>query len=146
MENTAKKPRGKRGHGCVHRPKHSSNWWIKFSVRGEVFQQTADTESKNEALKFLSKRRGEKLTGMVIDFENVTVAALEDLLTGAWKREERKESTRLWAARCWKRLRPYFGKMRATDSLRSVSIQGYQDRRRAEGAANGTINRELAVL
>src|SRR5260370_35997279 len=118
MENTAKKPRGKRGQGCVYRPKNSRNWWIKFSVRGEVFQQTADTESKNEALKFLSKRRGEKLNGMVIDFQNVTVAALEDLLTGAWKREERKESTRLRAARCWKRLRTSFVKRRATDALR----------------------------
>jgi integrase len=36
--------------------------------------------------------------------------------------------------------------MRATDALRSAAIQGYQDKRRAEGAANGTINRELAVL
>jgi integrase len=146
MDSNGKKSRGKRGQGCVYRPKNSRNWWIKFSVRGQVFQETANTDSKNEALKILSKRKGEESTGMAIDSENVTVAILEEKMTKAWEREERKESTRLWAARCWKRLLPYFSKMRATDALRSAAIQGYQDRRRAQGAANGTINRELAVL
>src|SRR5262245_14792463 len=146
MDSTEKKPRGKRGQGCVYRYKNSRNWWIKFSARGQVFQESANTESKNEALKFLSKRKGEESTGMVIDSENVTVAVLKENLTKAWEREERRESTREWAARCWKKLLPYFGKMRATDALRSAAIQGYQDRRKAEKAANGTINRELAVL
>ena len=146
MDSPEKKRRGKRGQGCIYRPKDSRNWWIKFSVRGQVFQEAANTESKNDALTFLKKRIGEESTGMVIDTENVTVAVLKENLTKAWEREERRESTREWAARCWKKLLPYFGKMRATDALRSAAIQGYQDKRRAEEAANGTINRELAVL
>jgi integrase len=146
MDDKPKKPRGKRGQGCVYRPKNSRNWWIKFSVRGKVYQESADTESKNDALKFLSRRKGEEASGMVVDFENVTVAVLKEKLTKAWEREERMESTRLWAARCWKKLLPHFGKMRATDALLSSSIETYQDQRRSDGAANGTINRELAVL
>jgi len=146
MESSNKKARGKRGQGCVYQQTNSRNWWIKFSVRGQVFQETANTESKNEALRFLSRRKSEESTGMVIDTENVTVAVLKENLTKAWERENRLESTREWAERCWKKLLPHFGKMRATDALRSLSIQGYQDKRLAEGAANGTINRELAVL
>jgi len=35
----------------------------------------------------------------------------------------------------------------ASDGRAAIRFDsGYQDRRRAEGAANGTINRELAVL
>src|SRR5215467_1992471 len=146
MDSPEKKRRGKRGQGCIYRPKDSRNWWIKFSVRGQVFQEAANTESKNDALTFLKKRIGEESTGMVIDTENVTVGVLKENLTKAWEREERLASTREWAARCWNKLLPYFGRMRATDALRSAAIQGYQDKRKAEKAANGTINRELAVL
>jgi integrase len=146
MDSTEKKTRGKRGQGCIYRRKGSRNWWIKFSVRGQTYQEPANTESKKEALNFLKKRVGEESTGMVIDSENVTVSVLKENLTKAWEREGRKESTREWAERCWNRLLPYFGKMRATDALRSAAIQGYQDKRKAEKAANGTINRELAVL
>ena len=36
--------------------------------------------------------------------------------------------------------------MKATDALASAAIMEYQSLRRKQGAANGTINRELAVL
>src|SRR6266850_1922180 len=146
MENTEKKPRGKRGQGCVYRPNNSRFWWVKFSVRGKVFQETSNKESKNEALKFLSKRKDEETSGTAVDCEKVTIAMLKEKMTKTWEREQRKESTREWAAHCWKRLLPYFGTMKAADALLTSSIEGYQDRRKAEGAANGTINRELAAL
>lgn len=115
-------------------PKNSRFWWVKFSVRGKVFQETANTESKNEALKFLSRRKDEEATGKAVDCEKVTVAMLAEKMMDMWKRDERKESTREWAAYCWMHLLPYFGRMKAADALLTASIEAYQDRRKAEGA------------
>jgi len=95
---------------------------------------------------YLNKRKGEETIGMAVDCEKVTVALLAEKMTKTWEREQRKESTREWAGYCWKHLLPHFGTMKAADALLTASIEGYQDRRKAEGAANGTINRELTAL
>lgn len=47
--------------GRIYRPKNSPTYWIEFSARGQVFQEAANTESKDEANDFLSKRMHEKL-------------------------------------------------------------------------------------
>src|SRR5438105_8275149 len=56
MENEEKKPRGKRGQGCLYRVNNSRNWHVKFSVDGRIFQESANTESKREATDFLKAR------------------------------------------------------------------------------------------
>src|SRR6266852_1223998 len=115
MESTEKKPkRGKRGQGCFYLPKNSRNYWIKFSVSGRIYQESADTESKKEAEDFLAKCIAEQRSGKAVDCKKVTVATLADNMIRAWERTEKKESTREWAACCWKHLLPYFGKMKAT--------------------------------
>lgn len=81
-----------------------------------------------------------------MDCKKVTVSTLAENMKKAWEREQKRESTRKWAERCWKHLLPYFGKMKVADALLSASIEGYQDERRSQGAANGTINRELSAL
>jgi integrase len=81
-----------------------------------------------------------------VDCKKVTVQILADSMTKAWELAQKNEATQEWAARCWKRLLPFFGKMKATDALASAAIMEYQSFRRTQGAANGTINRELAVL
>jgi hypothetical protein len=63
MDNTEKKPRGKRGQDCFYLPKNSRNYWIKFSVNGRIYQKSADTESKKEAEDFLAKRIAEQRSG-----------------------------------------------------------------------------------
>jgi hypothetical protein len=45
-----KPKRGKRGQGSVYRPKNSRFWRVKFSVHGRVINESAETESKREAL------------------------------------------------------------------------------------------------
>ena len=115
-------------------------------MNGRVYQETANTESKNEALNFLRTRVSEVSSGKAVDCKKVTVQSLADSMTKAWELAQKNEATQEWAARCWKRLLPFFGKMKATDALASAAIMEYQPFRRKEGAANGTINRELAVL
>lgn len=138
--------RGKRGQGCIYLPKNSRNYWIKFSMNGRIYQETADTESKNEATNFLRNRIAEQSSGKAVDCKKVTVQVLKDDITKAWELAQKNEATREWAARCWKKLLPFFGKMKATEALASAAIMEYQASRREQGAANATINRELAVL
>src|SRR5947207_7959493 len=138
--------RGKRGQGCIYLPKNSRNYWIKFSMNGRVYQETANTESKNQATDFLRTRISEVSSGKFVDCKKVTVQILKDDMTKAWELAQKNEATQEWAARCWKRLLPFFGKMKASDALASAAIMEYQAQRREKGAANATINRELAVL
>lgn len=85
METEKKAKRGKRGQGCFYLPKGSRNYWIKFSVNGRVYQETADTESKNEAKDFLRRRIAEQCSGKAVDCKKVTVQILKDDMTKAWE-------------------------------------------------------------
>lgn len=85
METTGKKP-SRRGQGCIYLPKNSRNYWIKFSINGHVYQETANTESKNEALNFLRTRVSEVSSGKMIDCKKITVQSLADSMTKAWER------------------------------------------------------------
>src|SRR5690349_13307710 len=77
--------RGKRGQGCIYLPKNSRNYWIKFSMNGRVYQETANTESKNAALDFLRTRIGEVSSGKFVDCKRVTVQTLKDNMMKAWE-------------------------------------------------------------
>jgi integrase len=146
METSEKKAtRGKRGQGCVYRHAGSCNWWIKFSVNGRTIQQSAETESRREALDKLKTEILKHASGEAPDSRQTTVQKLKDAMMQTWKNLDRNAASVAWAEQCWKRLLPYFGAMKA-HNVSSAAIRGYVEERKAENAANGTINRELSVL
>jgi integrase len=145
MENTEKKARGKRGQGCIYRPGNSRNWWYKFSVNGRVIQESAETESRRDALDKLKTEILKHSSGEAPDSRRTTVQALKDAMTQTWKNLDKNPASQEWAERCWNRLLPYFGTMKAS-AVSSAAIRGYVERRKEQKAANGTINRELSVL
>jgi integrase len=136
--------RGKRGQGSVYQPKNSRNWWIKFSVDGPTVQQSASTESKREAVEYLKTAILRYSSGQEsVDSHRVTVAELYDALLADYRINEKDF---LWASRIWtKHLEPFFGHMRAK-AVGTDTLGRYIEARRAAGAANGTINRELSLL
>jgi integrase len=142
---TEKKARGKRGQGCIYLPQNSRNYWIKFSVNGRVYQQSANTESRREALDELKAQILKHSNGEAVDSKRVTIAALSEGMLQTWRNLDKLPATIEWAERCWKHLLPYFGKMKA-NSLSSSDLRGYIEHRKSMGAANGSINRELSVL
>ena len=75
-----KKPRGKRGQGCVYLPKGSRNWWYKFSINGRTVQQSAETESRREALDKLKDAILKHASGEAVPDGKVTVDHLYDAL------------------------------------------------------------------
>lgn len=146
METLEKKPsRGKRGQGCVYRHAGSRNWWIKFSVNGRTIQQSAETESRRDALDVLKAEILKHASGEAPDSRQTTVQKLKDAMMQTWKNLDKNAASVAWAENCWKRLLPYFGTMKA-HTVSSAAIRGYVEARKAENAANGTINRELSVL
>jgi integrase len=145
MEPTVRKPRGKRGQGCIYQPKGTRNYWIKFSVNGRTFQQSAETESRRDALDVLKAEILKHSAGEAPDSRRTTIQALKEAMMQTWKNLDKNPASIEWAERCWKRLLPYFGKMKAT-AVSSAALRGYVEYRKGMKAANGTINREMAVL
>jgi len=141
---TEKKTRGKRGQGCVYLPKNSRNYWIKFSVDGIVYQETANTESKRDATDVLSKRKMECVNGDdVPDSKRVTVKELYDALLENY---EINKKSLWWAKLNWtKHLEPFFGHMLAK-RVGTDTLNRYIKSRLEEKSANGSINRELSLL
>lgn len=143
MESTEKKARGKRGQGSVYQPKNSRNYWIKFSANGRVIQKSAETELRRDALDFLSAEKLKHASGEAVTNEKVTVDSLYDVLLADYRINQK---TVEWAERCWNvHLKAFFGGMLAKN-VGTDTLSRYIESRRAEKAANGTINRELSLL
>lgn len=132
IEAREKKPRGKRGQGCVYRPKGSRNYWIKFSVNGRVIQKSAESESRRDALDFLSAEKLKHASGEAVTNEKVTVDSLYDALLADYRINEKTEEC---AERCWRlHLKPFFGGMQAKN-VGTDTLSRYIEARRAEKAA-----------
>lgn len=129
METEKKPKRGKRGQGCVYRPKGSRNYWIKFSANGRVIQKSADTESRREALDALKAEILKHASGEAVANEKITVGALYELLTADYRINAKCV---WWSELNWKKhLEPFFGGMLAknvgTDThSRATSKRGVQ--------------------
>ena len=143
MESTEKKPRGKRGQGSVYLPSNSRNWWIKFSVSGRVIQQSANTESRREALDKLKTEILKYANGDAVDAGRISVNDLFAVLLTDYKINGKCWD---WAETNWrKHLEPFFGGMQAKN-VGTDTLARYIESRRVEKAANGSINRELSLL
>lgn len=134
-----------RGDGSVYR--RGNVYWIKFYVRGVCYNMSARTENKTAAKEFLReevlKARGTDWIPpdqRTISTETIVEDRLRDLSLAG-------KETHL--ARCRARwetyLKPFFGSMPA-NTIGTQQLRDYQAKRKADGAANGTINREMNVL
>jgi integrase len=136
--------------GSLYRPKLKGGgcsriWWAKYYANGRPIRESTGAEKETEARRFLREREGRVATGAPIlpradriRYEEVA----EDLrvyyrTTG--KRDLAEAEFRL------KHLDSFFERTRAV-SITPDRITRYVDARQQAGAANGTINRELATL
>jgi len=143
MESTEKKPRGKRGQGCVYEVAGSRNLWVKFSVAGKVYRMSANTEKVREAENFLKNEILKHANGDAVDNGRVTADDLYSVLLADYRINGKCES---WCELNWRvHLKPIFGGVLAKN-VGTESLNRYIEARRKEGAANGSINRELSLL
>jgi integrase len=145
VESTEKKQRGKRGQGSVYKPTNSRFYWLKFSVNGRMIQESAETESRREALDVLKARILKYSTGVAPDSRQTTIKDVSEGMLKTWRMLEKNPDSIEWAERCWRHVLSFFGNMKA-NNVSSAAVREYAGKRRFEGASNGTINRELSVM
>jgi len=120
-------------------------WWMKYYRDGRPFFESTSTIDKGEARRKLKEREGQVASGLHHG-PQVDRTRFEDLVTGIrqdYAMNERKSVRRL--EDFIRHLTAYFQHARAS-AITTDRIKGYITKRRAEGAANGTVNRELACL
>jgi integrase len=118
---------------------------MKYSQDGRPFYESTRTEDKTEARRKLKEREGEVARGFH-QGPQVERTSLEDLVAGIkqdYALNERKSDRRLkeyieHLSACFKLLR--------ASAITTDRIKSYIAKRKGEGAANGTINRELSCL
>jgi len=136
--------------GYVYQPKLKSGkpsaiWWAKWYVDGKPTRESTGSRTEKEALRFLKQREGSVALGVPLmpraDRTRYEEAAhdLRQYYVTTGSRDLKEAGTRL------KHLDPFFAGRRLSTIGASV-ITDYIAMRQAEGAANGTINRELATL
>ena len=125
--------------------KRGEVWWVKYYRNGKPYRESSKSTKKMVAKKLLDRREGEISQGKIpgILFEKVTFDELADEFLRDYQINQKKSLTR--AEISVTQLKEHFQGMKIT-SIASPTINSYVVSRMATGAANATINRELAAL
>jgi len=125
--------------------KRGSIYWIAYCYRGKEHRESSRSDSEAQARKLLKRRLGEAGTGRLVgpSEERLTFEDLATMLLTDYEINGKRsvESVRL----SLRHLRDFFGLDRALD-ITADRIAKYVRERQKEGAANGSVNRELAAL
>ena len=132
-----------RGMGRIF--KRGSVYWVAYYHRGKEYRESTQSEIENQARKLLKQRVGEMSRGHLIgpSEEKMSFEDLANILLTDYEINGKRsvESVRLSI----RHLREFFGLGRAID-ITADRVAAYVRERQREGAANGSINRELAAL
>jgi len=125
--------------------KRGSTWWIKYYLNGRPVRESTGTTKEQEATRILKAREGRAAAGLPVipraDRVRYDEAAqdLRDHYRATGSRDLDEAEGRL------AHLDAAF-RGRRLASLGQADVTAYALRRQGQGAANGTINSELAVL
>ena len=124
---------------------YGSVFWVKYYADGRPVRESTGTKNQKQAERFLEGREGRIALGQPLmpRADRVRYEEVADDL----KRYYETTGKRHWRevrAR-FDHLRHFFAGWRVA-SIGPAEIARYMEKRRADQAANGTINRELAVL
>ncbi len=125
--------------------KRGNTYWLKYYRNGKPYYESSGSTKEADAKRLLKNREGEiskgKLPGVYFDRVRFDELA-EDFLTD-YRVNQKKSLVK--AQRSVRHLKRYFEGYRVTE-ITTPKIQAYIENRLDEGAANATINRELAAL
>src|SRR5262245_49455360 len=137
-------PKYKRGSGSVY--KRGKTWWLKYYANGKPVYESTGTPDRAEARRALQTKLGQIAEGRYIGpaadkvlFESLADGLLKDYEVNG------KKSLRCVKIKVNKHLLPFFGGKPA-HNIKTADVRAFVDKRQAEGASNGEINRELAAL
>lgn len=139
-------PRRRKHEGSVYARPHSSVLWLKYGYNGRVYRESAETTDRQVALKRLRLRLAEVAVGKFTppSDRRLRVGDLYQDVELDYKFNGRRTLVDL-QIRWRNHLEPFFGPIPAVD-VSTALVKRYIEKRIDDGARNGTINRELAVL
>jgi integrase len=144
-----------RGFGSAYRTKwrdkktgqtrYSPRYTIKYYHNKELIRELTPFNKESDAWKLLKKRHGELALGKATTpiLARTSFEEMAAMLINDYKANARRSLNRVEDA--LNHLRSFFGSDRATD-ITSDRVTAYITFRQSEGAANATINTELAAL
>lgn len=126
--------------------KRGNIFCIKYYRNGKPFYESSHSSKETDAKKLLKLREGQIAEGKFpgLRVERILFNELAEDLVNDYKLNDKKSRDRVELS-LNKHLKPFFGGMKASN-ITSDLIQRYILKRQEEGAANGTINRELSAL
>jgi integrase len=134
-----------RGLGTLYKQRGSRFWWMQYFNRGRRFRESTGCELHRDAQRVLKQKLLAIGDGRT-DATTPTVAGLYAAIERDYATNGRKSLHHLQGL--WtNHLQAFFGSAAlAASDLTSSQILSYIEQRRAAGAANASINRELAAL
>jgi integrase len=121
-------------------------WWVKFYQHGRPMRESSKSSDRQVAERLLLKRNAALEQGQTVNLK-VNRATIDELLAMVVTnyRVNGKRSLTDVEARIKNHLRPFFGGYRAV-AITADRVMAFVELRQRAGAANGEINRELAIL
>lgn len=154
---TEKRERRQRGDGSIYLPKYRDRktgevrecklFWIQYQKNGRPIRENTHSDKITVARAILKKRNAqiENGTWAPPKTHKILVSELIDSVLRDYRNGNFVKRAKLTEQRWKKHLQPAFGAMRACD-LTTDTLAAYIEARKSEGAENGTINRETAIL
>ena len=134
----------RRGEGCIYRPKGTANWWIKYHLNGKPYAETSGSPDRRAAEKLLKGKLARRTLGQLIPgTDRITFEDMTTDVTNDYKVNGKKSFNRMVDS--LDHLKSYFVGYKA-QAITTDRIKAYSRERQENGAANGTINRELSAL
>lgn len=143
-ERPEKEVSTRRGLGRVY--KRGNVWWVGYSYRGKKYRESSGSANRADAVRLLKRRLAEIGRGRLIgpSAEKTTFGELVELIEADYRVNGRRSLDRVQLS--IRHLRDTFPDRTRVADVTVDRIRGYVDWRLAEGASNGTVNRELTTL
>ena len=129
--------------GCIY--KRGNTYWLKYYRNGKPYQESSRSKVKQVAKALLKRREGEisqgKTPGVV--FDKVTFDELAEDFLRDYRINQRKSLAR--AEICVRHLKTHFEGCKVP-KISTPIIDRYIEKRLESGAANSTVNSEIAAL
>jgi integrase len=125
--------------------KRGNTWWIKYYRNGKSYRESSKSTKKMVAKKLLDRREGDIAQGKIpgIQFNKISFDQLADDFLRDYRINKNKSLVR--AERSVNHLKQFFEGMKVP-AISTPKINEYVETRLIEGAANASVNRELAAL
>lgn len=133
-----------RGEGTAYKQDGSRFWWIQWYVQGKRFTESSKSEDEKVARRLLRKKLAAVEAGELTSGSRDTLLSLYEALERDYTINHRKDLANL-QSRWANHLKPAFAE-KTVSTIDQASISEYVATRQEQGAANATINRELAIV